>query len=160
MTHRRRLLLLPLVGLLAAGCGSSQHLTPAQSKLVAEADPICASASARRAQANARLHGVTSLSNPQTLQVLASTASGVAAYESAAVTKLRKLSAPPSYAKEWQTMLTGLQQLANDTAQLGVYAKAKNVAAAERLDDGTQSVRSQLLAIASRDGFKSCGRND
>jgi hypothetical protein len=157
-------LVLPvLAAVLIAGCGSgasTPNVPAPQRKLIAEADPICASASAKRAEANSRLGSVTSYSNPKTLATIAETAPGVGKYESEAVSKLRALSAPASIASEWQTMLSGLEQLAKATTQLGVYAKQKNVAGAEGLISSTKATREQLLAIATRDGFASCGRND
>jgi len=164
MTFRRRSLLPVLAAALAAapaGCGgtSTAH-TLTRAQLIARADPICASASEERAKANARLRGATSLSSPQTLATLAETASSVAVYENQGIATLRKLSAPASLARDWRSMLAGLQQLANATAQLGTYAKEKNVKAAEQLLTSTSSTRAQLLVLANRDGFRSCGRND
>jgi ABC-type Fe3+-hydroxamate transport system substrate-binding protein len=149
-----------LVAVLISGCGGAKSLPPAQSKLIAEADPICASASAKRAEANKRLGGVTSLSSPTTLASIAETAPGVSTYENEAVAKLRKLTAPTSIATDWQSMLAGLQQLAKATGQLGAYAKEKNVTAAEKLLTSTKATREQLLTIATRDGFANCGRAD
>lgn len=159
MSHKRRFLL-PVVVVVLAGCGGTQSLPSGQRKLIAEADPICASASAKRAEANGKLGTVTSLSSPTVLKTIAQTAPGVSAYENEAVSKLRQLSAPASIATDWQTMLAGLQQLAKATGQLGVYAKAKNVTAAEKLLASSKTTREQLLAIAARDGFTNCGRND
>jgi hypothetical protein len=166
MSNRRRSLrplvavLLALATVLLTACGSSHSAPAPQRKLIAEADPICASASAKRAEANARLGQVTSYSNPKTLASIAETAPGVGAYESQAVAKLRTLTAPASVASEWQTMLAGLDHLAKATAQLGVYAKEKNATGAEKLLTGTKATREQLLEIATRLGFTSCGRND
>jgi hypothetical protein len=161
MPYRRRilLLLLPLlVGVLIAGCGSGG--SSPQQKLVAEADPICASASAKRAEANARLGTVTSLSSPTVLKIIGQTAPSVSAYESEAVSKLRRLKAPASLTTDWQTMLTGLQQLANATAQIGSYARSKDVPAAEKVIASSKRTREQLRVIAGRDGFKNCGHAD
>jgi hypothetical protein len=162
MSFQRRFLLpllLPLV--ILAGCGSgTQSLPSGQRKLIAEADPICASASAKRAEANSKLGTVTSLSSPTVLKSIAETAPGVSAYESEAVAKLRQLSAPASLSSDWQTMLAGLQKLAKATGQLGVYAKEKNVAAGEKLLASSKVTREQLLVIAGRDGFSHCGRAD
>jgi hypothetical protein len=159
MPYKRRFLL-PLVALVLAGCGGAQALPSAQRKLIAAADPICASASIKRAEANARLGNATSLADPKVFKVLTETAPGVAAYEREAVAKLRKLSAPASLANDWQSMLTGLQNLAQATAQLGVYAKEKNIAAAEKIVASSKVTREQLLVIATRDGFADCGRAD
>jgi hypothetical protein len=156
----RTAVLLSLVAVLLAGCGSTQTAPAPQRKLIAEADPICASASAKRAEANKRLGGVTSLSSPKTLASIAETAPGVSTYENEAVAKLRQLTAPASIATDWQSMLAGLRQLAKATGQLGTYAKEKNVTAAEKLLASTKGTREQLLTIATRDGFANCGRND
>jgi hypothetical protein len=159
-SRRRSLLLLVLAAVVIAGCGSGQAVSSSQSKLIAEADPICASASAKRAEANAKLGVVSSLSSPTVLKIIAETAPSVSAYEKEAVAKLRKLNAPASIASDWQTLLSGLQQLAHATSQVGVYAEHKDVAAAEKLLASSKTTRTQLQAIASRDGFKNCGRND
>ncbi len=160
MAYKLRFLL-PLAAVLATGCGgtgSTKTLTRAQ--LIAQADPICASASAKRKEARARLGKAASFASPQALTTIAKTAPGLAAYEREAVSKLGRLNAPTSLAHDWQSMLAGLQRLANDTAQLGAYAKEKNVKQAEKLTSGSESTRKQLLAIAGRDGFKNCGYAD
>ena len=171
MTHKRRILV-PLLAVILAGCGGSQTLTGphtaagahaisgAQKELIAKADPICAKASAKRAAANASLGTGASLSSPKTLFAIAQTGPGVAAAEKQAVAKLRELKAPASLEHDWQTLLAGLQTLARATAKLTAYAKENNPQGAKELVAGTQSTRTQLLAIATRDGFTNCGRND
>jgi hypothetical protein len=155
MAHKLRFLL-PLVAVLAAGCGSTQTLTRAQ--LVARADPICASASAKREAANATLGHATSLASPPTLEALAKTAPALGTYESQVVSRLRQLNAPASLAGDWKSMLAGLQQLANDTVRLGAYAKEKNVTGGEKLIASSKNTRRQILTIAIRDGLGPCGR--
>jgi hypothetical protein len=156
---RRFLPIAAVIATVVAGCGGDAPvLTHAQ--LVAKADPICASASRRRSQATALLGGRASSLSSITLAGFETTAPGVAAYESEAVSKLRQLRAPAFLARDWQSMLAGLQRLANDTALLGKYAKKKNVAAVQRVLAGSRSTRTQLLAIANRDGFVNCGRHD
>jgi len=169
MANKRRFLI-PLIAAILAGCGGSHTLsgplvgahatTSAQSKLIAEADPICAAASAKRAAANAQLGVGASLTSPKTMFTIAQTAPGVAAAEHQAVAKLSKLKAPASIASDWRTLLTGLQQLASATAKLGTDASENNPQSARELVASTQPTRKNLEAIAARDGFANCGRND
>jgi hypothetical protein len=155
MACRRRFLpplAVGLIALLVAGCGGSQ----AGSQLAAKADPICEGTNAKRTAADASLGPATSLNSPTVLAGLAKTAPGLAAYDTAAVGQLRKLRAPSSLAGYWTSMLADLQQLAEDTARLGAYAKEKNVKAAESLLSGSRGTRRQLVALATRTGLTPC----
>jgi hypothetical protein len=150
---RRFSFLIVLVALLAGGCGQSE-----KDKLIAQADPICKQVNARRASANASLGNVTTLRGKGTLAGVAKTALPLATYQHEAVAKLTALKVPSSIAKDWQTMLSGLQQLANYTAQLGLVAKANKPAFGEKLIATSRELQKQLIALAKRDGFQHCGR--
>ncbi|MGO9762069.1 MAG: hypothetical protein ACLP1Q_12510 [Solirubrobacteraceae bacterium] len=161
MTRKPRLVLVlvALAALAVSGCGS-QAAAP-RARLVAQADPICKQVNAKRTAADAAMDNATALTGPQgskVLKYIARTASSLAAYELQAVDRLRALKAPASMAHEWQEMLTGLQQLANDTAQLGIYSASKNVKAGEKLLASSRQIRLRLIAIAARNGFAHCGR--
>ncbi|MGO9321713.1 MAG: hypothetical protein ACLQBY_13055 [Solirubrobacteraceae bacterium] len=62
-----------------------------------------------------------------------------------------------SEAHDWQAMVAGVRQLAADTTQIGVAAKANGLAAVHRIDVSGRLVRKQLAVIAARDGFTYCG---
>jgi hypothetical protein len=141
--------------ILVAGCGGSS--SPTRSPLVAQADPICKQISVERTAANRELQKVGSSTTKQ-LQVLARVAPGVAADEQRAVARLRTLKAPSSLAGDWQVLLGGMGELADDAAQIGLDAKAKNLKGVQSLTSNGRAVRQRLTAIADRDGFVYCGR--
>lgn len=142
-----------LVVLTASGCGSSE-----KDKLIAKADPICQQTNARIAAANASLQGANNLSDPQTVQKVAQTGLSLAGEEHKAVAKLTALKAPSSLSKDWKVILLGLQTLANNTAQLAIEAKAKNVQLGEETIRRNREIQKLLIKIAEHDGFKHCGR--
>jgi hypothetical protein len=159
MAHRPRFLLFVVLAAAIAslsGCGGSGGQSAAQ--LVARADPICEGTNAKREAANASLGHATSLKSPAVLADLAKTAPGLAAYDTSAVSQLRKLQAPSSLAGDWRSILADLQQLAEDTARLGAYGKEKNVKSAESLLSASRATRRQLVAIATRDRLAPCAR--
>jgi hypothetical protein len=153
---RRLLPFLPalLAAAALAGCGGSQ----ATAQLAAKADPICEATSARRDAANAGLGHAHSLSGRRALKAIARTAPGLAIYESSAVSQLRKLKPPASLADSWRSMLADLQQLADDTARLGTFAKQDDVHAAARLLAESSNTRTDLVAIATLDDLTPCGQ--
>jgi hypothetical protein len=148
-----------LLALTFAGCGSSTS-TSAQSHkptaLVAKADLFCKAVAEKRAAANAALVHV-STSTAKTLEVLAQIAPGIASYEQDLVRALESLKPSGSEGRDLQTLTAGIQALANDTAQLAVEAKAKNIAGVRRIDASGRKTRAALKAIAVRDGFSYCG---
>ncbi len=154
----RRLSYLILLTALFAGCGGGSGSPNA--KLIAQADPICKQVNTRVAAENSALGHATNLRGAHTLQVVAQTGLGLATYEHQAIAKLSALKAPSSLSKDWQTLLEGMQQLANYTAQLAVEAKAKNAQLGEETIARSRELRKQLIAIAARDGFEHCGRVD
>ncbi len=153
----RRLSYLVILAALFAGCGGGSGSSP-NAKLIAQADPICKQMNARVAAANAALGHVTNLRGAHTLQKVAQTGLGLATYEHQVVADLSALKAPSSLSKDWQTLLSGMQQLANYTAQLAVEAKAKNAKLGEETIAKSHELQKQLIAIATHDGFQHCGR--
>ncbi len=150
-----------IAAIAVAGCGSSTNTTStaasnvaAAKPLVAQADPICKLVATKREAANAALHGTSK----STLEKLARLAPKVSVIEHQALTQLRALKAPAAVAQEWQQMLAGIQQLADDTAQLATYAKANNLKKVESLTASGRELRTKLTAIAEHDGFSYCGR--
>src|ERR1700733_15569852 len=129
----RAIPLAALTALAVAACGSSGSTTPTRAELVAKADPICKQIAVRRAAANKQLSKDGSNST-KGLQVLARVAPGVAAYEHQAVAQLRGLTAPASLTSDWQQMLSGMQTLADDAAQIGVDAEAKQLKKTESIN--------------------------
>ena len=154
----RKLRLAPValvIALAAAGCGSSSNTGGA--KLVAEADPICKQVSVERTAANTAVSKAGS-STSKTLQVLARVAPPVAADEQRAIVRLRAIKAPSSLASDWQRLLAGMEQLANDATKIGSDAKAGQYNDVTSLTASGRKVREQITAIATRDGFTYCGR--
>jgi hypothetical protein len=159
----RKLRLVPValvLAIAAAGCGSSSNgssSNTSKAKLVAQADPICKQVSVERTAANSAVQNVAS-STSKTLQVLARVAPPVAVDEHHAIVRLRALEAPASLASDWQKLLTGMEQLANDAAATGTDAKAGNYKDVTSITASGRKLREQLAAIATRDGFTYCGR--
>jgi ABC-type enterochelin transport system substrate-binding protein len=154
--HRnlRLIVLAALAALTLAACGGSSKSPRAE--LVAKADPICKQVSVRRKAANEALSKAGGTS-PKGLQLLARLAPGVAAYELQAVDRLQTLKAPSSLEQEWQHLLAGMHQLAEDAAQIGTQAKANKLKKVESITSSARALRQQLATIASRDGFTYCG---
>ena len=150
----RRLSFLILLSALLLGCGGSSP----NAKLIAQADPICKRVNVRVATANAALGNAKTIRGARTLQLVAQTGLGLATYEHQAVAQLSALKAPSSLAKDWQTLLSGMQQGANYTAQLAIEAKAKNATLGEETIAKSRELQKQLIAIATHDGFQHCGR--
>lgn len=154
----RTLRLAPLalvIAILAAGCGNSSNTGAA--KLVAEADPICKQVSAERTAANTAVSNAKG-STTKTLQALARVAPPVAVDEHQAIARLRSLKAPSSLSTDWQKLLSGMEQLANDATAIGNDAKAGKYTDITALTASGRKLREQLTAIATRDGFTYCGR--
>jgi hypothetical protein len=153
----------------AAGCGGTstgtgtstttsssigvRHVAAAK-PLVARADPICKLVATKREAANNSLHGTSK----STLETLARLAPKVSVVEHQALTQLLKLKAPAAVAQDWREMLAGIKQLADDTTQISIDAKANDLKAVEALTASGRSLRTKLTAIAERDGFAYCGR--
>jgi hypothetical protein len=155
----RKLRLAPValvIALVASGCGSSGS-APTRQSFVAQADPICKQVSIVRNSANAAVNNV-SPSTTKELSVLARVAPSVASDEQQAVAKLRTLAPPSSLSGDWHALLTGMQQLAGDAAQIAADAKSDKFEAVKSITDSGRQLRQQLTAIASRDGFVYCGR--
>jgi hypothetical protein len=154
--HRnlRLIVLTVLAALTLAACGGSSKSPRAE--LVAKADPICKQVSVRRKAANEALVKAGGTS-PKGLQLLARLAPGVASYELQAVERLQTLKAPSTLEQEWQRLLAGMHELAEDAVQIGVQAKADKLKKVESITSGARTLRQQLTAIATRDGFTYCG---
>lgn len=151
---RRLSFLVVLTVLFVGGCGGSSP----NANLIAQADPICKQVNARVAAANAALGHVTSLQGAKTLQQVAQAGIGLANYEHHAVAQLSALKAPSSLSKDWQTLLSGMQQLANYTAQIAIEAGAKNATLGDETIAKSRELHKTLIAIATHDGFQHCGR--
>jgi hypothetical protein len=159
MSQKRRIAALAALAvflvLAAAGCGSSNSGSSSKA-LVAAADPICHKVAVQREKANAALSAASS-SSTQTLKVLAQVAPGVAAIEHSAVSELSNLRQSGYHSKAWQTLLTGMRLLANDTTKLATYAKTKDLGAVHSVIASGKQIRDQLTVIAKNQGFTYCG---
>jgi hypothetical protein len=156
----RTLRLAPMVVVIAvaiAGCGGSSSATNTKAQLIAQADPICKQVALKRAAANKAVEKVGS-STTKELQVLARLAPPIAAEEHAAVAQLHALKAPTSLEADWQQLLAGIGQLADDTTEIAAHAKSNDLKGVESVTSSGRKLREQLTAIAKRDGFTYCGR--
>jgi hypothetical protein len=161
MAHRFRsaFVIAVLAALAVAGCGGASTATSSsspKSRLIARADAICKPLNARRKAANTQVGAVTSSA---ALPKVARIAPGLAAYEHKEVAELQALTAPAALAGTWQKILTGAQQLADNTATLGAEAKAGNLKAVEAVIHKDQKSERELIAVAKTAGFAHCGRN-
>lgn len=130
--------------LVASGCGSStKSLTRAE--LTAKANAICKTVTTKLAG-----------SNVKTQQDIARVAPELASFEEAALTDLGKLVPPAELADDWRQFVAGAQTLAENTSKLGEYAKANKLKQAQGLITSSQAVQQRMVAIARRDGLKSC----
>lgn len=156
MTTRLRFVLAiaALTALTAAGCGSSAS-TP-KAKLIASADAICKPLNVRRRAANAEVGAVTTAA---ALPKVARIAPGLAADERSAVAELRKLTAPAALTENWQKIVAGMQELADNTATLGDDARVGDLASVKQVIHTDQQKERELITIAATVGFAHCGRN-
>lgn len=141
------------LAILAAGCGGGGK---SGAGLVAQADPICKQVAAKRALANAALH-LKGNTRARELAVLAEVAPGIAVYEQDAVERLRALKPSAAQSRDWKKLLAGIEQLAGDTHQIAVAAKAKDYNGVTRIVNDGRALRQELSVIAARNGFKYCG---
>jgi hypothetical protein len=159
-TGHRLSALIPVVTVAAmlAGCGGSGSDGPSltRAQLVARATPICRATVKTRVEASKKLEKENTAAGPP-FAALAASAPALGASQTRAVAQLRKLSPPASLAKDWQSLLAGLQQLADDTAKIGADAKEKNIKAIEAIVSGGTGARTRLVTIAKRDGLEPCG---
>jgi hypothetical protein len=148
-----------LMSIAAAGCGGgSSSGGGSKAQLVAQADSICKPVAVQRATANTAV-GKVSVSTTKELQLLARLAPPIALVEHSAVARLDVLKAPSSLSRDWQVLLSGIKQLADDTSAIATDAQAKNLKAVESITTSARTLREQLTTIATRDGFTYCGRD-
>lgn len=130
--------------LVASGCGSSSKpLTRAE--LTMKANAICKTVTTKLASKTIK-----------TQQDIGRVAGELASFEQTALTDLSKLVPPAELENDWKQFVAGAQTLAENTAKLGEYAKAKNLKAARGLIVSSTAVQHQMQATAKRDGLKEC----
>lgn len=135
---------LTAIALAASGCGSSSKpLTRAE--LTAKADAICKTVTAKISSKSAN--------NEQQISRLASE---LASFEQTALVNLSKLVPPAELETDWKKFVSGAQTLAENTAKLGEYAKAKNLKAGKALILSSENTQKQMVVIAKRDGLTAC----
>lgn len=135
---------LALTTFVVSGCGSSpKPLT--RTELTAKANAICKTVTTKISKRSA-----------STEQQIARVASELAAFEQTALADLSKLVPPVELERDWKQFVSGAQTLAENTAKLGEYAKAKNLKAAKALIVSSESTQKQMVAIAKRDGLNAC----
>jgi hypothetical protein len=127
-----------------SGCGgSSKPLTRAE--LTAKADAICKTVTQKLASKTVKGQ-----------QDIARVAPELASFEQSALAGLGKLVPPAELESDWKQFVAGAQTLAENTAKLGEYAKAKNLKAAGPLIVSSERVQQQMKATAKRDGLVAC----
>lgn len=141
--------------LAAGGCGkATKSLT--QAEMIAKADPICG-------RINAKISYYSNL-KPANSQDLVSASAivqatpQIASAERAAYADLAKLTPPASMADDWKQFLEGVKTIADDTARVGDYAKAKNTAPIAPIMASASTTLQRLRATATRHGFDDCAK--
>lgn len=128
----------------ASGCGSSSKpLTRAE--LTAKANVICKRVSAKMSTKSANSE-----------QSISRVASELSSFEQTALADLSKLVPPAELEADWKKFVSGAQTLAENTAKLGEYAKAKNLKAGKALILSSENTQKQMVVIAKRDGLTAC----
>jgi hypothetical protein len=150
---RSTLVLAAVATLLLAGCGSQKSTS--KSRMISRADAICQPLNAQRKAGNKSVGAVTGIKR---MLKIAQIAPGLATSEHRAVAELRALTAPAALAATWQQILAGTQQLADNTVKLGAYAKVYDLKHVESVIHSDQQSERALAAIATKAGFKHCGR--
>jgi hypothetical protein len=143
---------LAVAALLAAGCGGQSPLSRAA--LVQRADAICKRIGARRAVANATVGSVTT---QHALKELVHVVPAVVFYERKAIAEMRKLKPPTTLSADWQKLLVGAQERANNTVQIYTLAKARNLEGAQAVILHSRPAEQRLAVLARHDGFTRCG---
>jgi hypothetical protein len=120
-----------------------------RSQLIARADAIC---ERRNSAIDAvKLHGTS----PEAITRFASQS---AALEQSALLDLSRLYPPASMSAQWQQTLAYSRTLLQGVLTLGHYAQHHDTRVIPALSRSVQSVKRQLLAAATRDGFRYCSR--
>jgi hypothetical protein len=145
MGHRGKVgIALTTIALAASGCGSSSKpLTRAE--LTAKANTICKAVTAKMSSKSA-----------STEQQISRVASELASFEQTELADLSKLVPPAELETDWKKFVAGAQTLAENTAKLGEYAKAKNLKAGKALILSSENTQKQMVVIAKRDGLTAC----
>jgi hypothetical protein len=142
--HRGALVLALLCGLAVIGCGESNRpLKPlGRAQLIAKAEPIC------------RTVVDTIDYSALTQAKIVSLASRLAAVEEHAAQELAKLIPPPSMFAEWQVIVDGFRQSAEQFRLLGRTATANSQGG---MFETLYGVSRQRAVSARAAGFKVCG---
>ncbi len=145
MGHRSKTgIALMTIALAASGCGSSSKpLTRAE--LTAKANAICKKVTAKMSSKSASSE-----------QQISRVASELSSFEQTALADLSKLVPPAELETDWKRFVAGAQTLAENTAKLGEYAKAKNLKAGKALILSSENTQKQMVVIAKRDGLTAC----
>lgn len=69
---------------------------------------------------------------------------------------MAKIVPPPAKAADWDTIVTGTRQSAENTAKLAQQAKAGRFAMTTPLAQETAKIRSTVMQVAKKDGFQYC----
>jgi ABC-type transport system substrate-binding protein len=118
-----------------------------RSAWIAKGDVICA-----------RLITQLSSGAPKSSRELAHALVQSAAYERAELAQLAKLVPPSSMETDWQEFLTGINEIATNSATLGETAQSGTGTLNIPLLRVTQQIENHTNAVAKHDGFKHCSR--
>ncbi len=125
----------------------SKDDSPARLQLIGMADTICK-----------RLDTKLATVNPANLSAgeIARFAPPRAVLERTALAELSKLTPPASIARDWGQVIAYRRTLMEELFKLGRYAKIDDTSGIRALAVSKKRVHQQLLAVATRDGFKYC----
>jgi hypothetical protein len=137
--------LLATTTMVIAGCGGSGAKPLTRAELTAKANAICKTVTGKFASKSL---------NSQ--QQLASVVPQLAGFEQKALAELSKLVPPAELADDWKKFVDGAETLAENTAKLSEYVKAKNLKGAGSLITRSEATQAQMRATARRDGIVGC----
>jgi hypothetical protein len=118
-----------------------------RAELIAQADVICRRVNQTRASITIKKKGEFVTVLPR-----------LAAYERAAVAEMRKLTPPASMAKSWSQIIAGAQTVAEVTGAGTEHAKNGTLNDTQSLAARAAKGMQQMLAAATREGFKDCAQ--
>jgi hypothetical protein len=128
-----------------AGCGGSSAKPLTRAELTAKANAICKTVTARFASENVNSQKTLATVIPQ-----------LASFEQNELAKLSKLVPPAELADDWKKFVDGAETLAENTAKLDEYVKAKSIKGAGGLITRSEATQRQMQATARRDGIVGC----
>jgi hypothetical protein len=149
MPHPRLAALALTTALATTGCGSSSTSSSSSSSSAMTREQFMAGAETICARLDAHIKPLHNTNFAQVAPV-------IVGYERAALIDMQRLTPPASLAEDWKQIVTDEQMIAEDTAKLGEYSKANNTSATLTIFHTAEKLQQQMLATATRDGFREC----